>query len=910
MAKVKCEPAFTQFDKVNVRDARKLTVDGAEVETINPDHFTTPVQASYDSPNSFSMTGNQTEDFQIGRRVQLDSGQSDLTCNKPIFDLTPDDVFTANKYDYSIISGVAFDGVTTDVTIVDSIVTSKLQEASVDINWSGSQAGLITTTDLINSSQGYPSDYVLETSGFATPGDGGGGQWVQNGIVSQTPSQSPKNLDAALLNDGGGNQWRMIYSNQIEFDLVSDVVTSNNGNVEQRVICRELDNAEYITRNSSYSQKTGDLVLASGLVAELLSTNGVFKLGNFANLEDAINREVTIDMTGFGTYSLNSTITITVPIDLRCNDNSKITGYDGTGIIFSGSSIKLDGVNVGGFYDGTDQNKTNYSTTFIAVASGTTIDSIEVSRGNYTDNRSIIRVFNTTSDTARDASVEVNNVRVTKNSFVRCPMAFHLRCLFSNIEFGYNYFKESIGAMRTLAPIQFYLDGEGKASPLNSQTQGFVVSNNIFNTIINRTTTGDSSSGNSYESHAIMASGEKIVISNNTITDCTGVEFDCEAIYTKARYVNISDNVIIDGGSKEAAINVKGMTLEGDITNNSPLGDYSIISNNIIRFTRDTYDNDGTIVNLETIGIHCAVPEKVIISGNIIDGANDTSIVMDGVIGSTFNNGTIIEGNIGINSAGSSFIRYRGAFIDHACNNNVCIDVKTDNSTFYAFDFISVIGRGTTNRGITISDNLLELGYQTQNEAGHVHSFARFDTENYSFDGIYINNNIIDIQQTAASARPIYFNSQTASPVGEVDDLTIKNNKFKNKHYATGPLFFSVIPKTFELDLTYDWESTQNAAQNALLVPIADDRVIDAEFRIISTRIDSTGFGQRDVSNFIGNTSAGSLNVIDNTAETPIGNAVGIGCTFNTTNNDLRVTISGEDSQTWNHNISLSAVSR
>jgi len=207
MAKVKCEPAFTQFDKVNVREPRKLTVDGAEVETINPDHFTTPVQASYDSPNSFSMTGNQTEGFQVGRRVQLDSGQSDLTCNKPIFDLTPDDVFTANKYDYSIISGVAFDGVTTDVTIVDNIVTTKLEEASVDINWSSSQAGLITTTDLINSSQGYPSDYVLETSGFTTSGDGGGAKWKQNGVIAQTPSQTPSQLGDALLNDSNGNQW-------------------------------------------------------------------------------------------------------------------------------------------------------------------------------------------------------------------------------------------------------------------------------------------------------------------------------------------------------------------------------------------------------------------------------------------------------------------------------------------------------------------------------------------------------------------------------------------------------------------------------------------------------------------------------------------------------------------------------
>jgi len=211
MTKVKCEPAFTQFDKVNVRYARKLTVAGAEVETINPDHFTSPVQASYDSSNSFSMTGNQTEDFQIGRRVQLDSGQSDLTCNKPVFELTPDDVFTVNKYDYSIITGVNFDGAITDITIADNIVTSKLEEASVDINWSSSQAGLITTTDLINSTQGYPSDYVLETSGFATSGDGGGAKWKQNGVIAQTPSQHPIDYNDGLISDGNGNQWELVH---------------------------------------------------------------------------------------------------------------------------------------------------------------------------------------------------------------------------------------------------------------------------------------------------------------------------------------------------------------------------------------------------------------------------------------------------------------------------------------------------------------------------------------------------------------------------------------------------------------------------------------------------------------------------------------------------------------------------
>jgi len=213
MAKVKCEPGFTQLTKLNILDARKLTVEGAEVEVINPDHFTTPVQASFDSVNSFSMIGNHTEDFQIGRRVQLDSGQSDINCNVSPEDLTPSDIFTVNKYDYSIITAIQFDGVATDVTISDSIVTTDLEEASVDINWSSSQAGLITTTDLINSSQGYPSDFVLETSGFTSAGDGGGAKWVQNGVIGQTPSQTPIDLTDSLLNDADGNQWALVDNN-------------------------------------------------------------------------------------------------------------------------------------------------------------------------------------------------------------------------------------------------------------------------------------------------------------------------------------------------------------------------------------------------------------------------------------------------------------------------------------------------------------------------------------------------------------------------------------------------------------------------------------------------------------------------------------------------------------------------
>ncbi|MCP4929380.1 MAG: hypothetical protein GY918_10040 [Gammaproteobacteria bacterium] len=67
-----------------------------------------------------------------------------------------------------------------------------------------------TTTDLINGKPVYDLDRIIETSGFATSGDGGSGKWKQNGITGQTPSQTPAQLGDALLNDANGNQWTLI----------------------------------------------------------------------------------------------------------------------------------------------------------------------------------------------------------------------------------------------------------------------------------------------------------------------------------------------------------------------------------------------------------------------------------------------------------------------------------------------------------------------------------------------------------------------------------------------------------------------------------------------------------------------------------------------------------------------------
>ncbi|HHZ69180.1 MAG TPA: hypothetical protein EYN54_02630, partial [Methylococcaceae bacterium] len=71
-------------------------------------------------------------------------------------------------------------------------------------------ANQLTTTELIASVATYAADINIGTSGFLTSGDTGNGNWLQNGVTGQTASQTPAQLDDALLNDGNGNQWALV----------------------------------------------------------------------------------------------------------------------------------------------------------------------------------------------------------------------------------------------------------------------------------------------------------------------------------------------------------------------------------------------------------------------------------------------------------------------------------------------------------------------------------------------------------------------------------------------------------------------------------------------------------------------------------------------------------------------------
>lgn len=75
-----------------------------------------------------------------------------------------------------------------------------------------------TLVGFLTSKSSNPStDDTVEFQGYDAIGVGAS-RWQHNGITGQTPSQSPTQLSADLLNDGDGNQWTLIFGQIVNFD--------------------------------------------------------------------------------------------------------------------------------------------------------------------------------------------------------------------------------------------------------------------------------------------------------------------------------------------------------------------------------------------------------------------------------------------------------------------------------------------------------------------------------------------------------------------------------------------------------------------------------------------------------------------------------------------------------------------
>lgn len=68
--------------------------------------------------------------------------------------------------------------------------------------------------------------------------------------------------------------------------------------------------------------------------------------------------------------------------------------------------------------------------------------------------------------------------------------------------------------------------------------------------------------------NAVVALGQSVTIHDNLIENVNNTDLwdDCEAIYTKGRYFDIHDNILINAGGSEAAIMIKGVAYDKSTT--------------------------------------------------------------------------------------------------------------------------------------------------------------------------------------------------------------------------------------------------------------------------------------------------------------------------------------------------------
>ncbi|AHK11218.1 hypothetical protein S14_109 [Shewanella sp. phage 1/4] len=486
---------------------------------------------------------------------------------------------------------------------------------------------------------------------------------------------------------------------------------------------------------------------------------------------------LTTDITGHGSIRLTSTSICNSGLRIFSSDKeSKIVGFNGLGFGVGGGDISLVGVGIEGFYDGTELNKTNYTTAFCRVLTGSDIGSIVIDNVNATNNRSIIIAGSVVDDFMPDVTISCKKLSIKNSHVENCPMPVNWRGLCDESESTGNTYKNIIGAGRIVAAHKVYLDGIAYSSSSYLLCKNHKFIGNTVNTVVNRTTTGSSTTGNNYECHAVMLSGVKVIVSDNIITDCTGNVLDTEAIYLKAYSFDVHDNILTDAGSDEAAINLKGINDDGSTSSTSPFGYFGTCHSNIIEFTRSSYDNGGTIVNMsgKLTGIHVAAPSFVTVKGNKIKGADANDIRVNGWSGSK-NQGCSVVDNHSYNFGGSESILWRGAFYDAKSNGNEVIDpiIPSTLTSFYHTRFLSVSGRGIENRNTEFKCNSISADVSDGRFNGKSISLLSLDLENYNFKSLSTGGNIFDVKYGASSPlfRVYDITSQTGSPTGFLFDI-------------------------------------------------------------------------------------------------------------------------------------------
>ena len=593
------------------------------------------------------------------------------------------------------------------------------------------------------------------------------------------------------------------------------------------------------------------MIYTSPIHAKQFGCTGDGATDDSSFFEKAIASGEEVDISG-SDIELSTSITAPLGVHVSSDGTGRLSGGDRTGINVTTSHIELDNIEIDDWNDGTDDNKTNYTTTFIRVTASGQFTRVILNKVVSDSCRSIVSAGSVSDDFTSDVTIKTDLLSVTNCTISNSSVPVNWRSLCSKDVCTNNDYTNIIGAGREVSAHKCFLDGIAYNSSSYLACKNHYIVGNTFDTIVNRTTTGDSTAGNNYEAHAIIISGIYAQISHNIIVDCTGNDYDAEGIYSKTRYCHVHDNILIDSCGGEAAINMKGINDDGIITGTSPFGDGSSVKNNTIIFTNYTYMNDVTSVDLAGVltGISATATEGMEISGNKIYGANSNDILINGFEDSD-NEGVSVHNNTSFLFRGANSIIFRGGFKNPSMRNNKCLNptIPATLSAFHAFRFLSVSARGNLNTNLVCEGNSLVCDISDGRVDSKVVSLVFADVVDYDIEGLTIGDNIWDVTIASATPdiRPIYLVSSTGGK--SISGLKMTPNTYRQTlatypHYFTGSNYDDFV---IEDEVTH---SIAAVTITALQLPTITGKSLNIDFtHDANTSTDGAVATQRTIGN-------------------------------------------------------------
>lgn len=147
-----------------------------------------------------------------------------------------------------------------------------------------------TLVGFLNETTSPEVNDVVEFLGYTTSGDGGGAQWKHNGVTGQNVSQSPAQIEDALINDASGNQWALVADGSAPFEALGGVQSSTVSShlvfdafLASGIVGELANNTTYATSARSTYTLTGSGFLCKGK-SKIVMLSAGFNATTYAGL--------------------------------------------------------------------------------------------------------------------------------------------------------------------------------------------------------------------------------------------------------------------------------------------------------------------------------------------------------------------------------------------------------------------------------------------------------------------------------------------------------------------------------------------------------------------------------------------------------------------------------------------------